>query len=127
MNSVVHFEIPADDLERAKKFYADVFGWQVSDFGGTYMVTTTQIDPQTQIPLNPGAINGDIFKREENVKHPTVVIKVPSIEEHMKMIEASGGKPGEGKVEIPDVGYYAYFTDPEGNRIGLWEDMPKKE
>lgn len=125
MNKVVHFEIPADDPERAKKFYADVFGWQVSDFGGTYMVTATPMDLQTQQPLEPGSINGDIFKRDEEVKHPTIVINVPSIEEHYTMIEANGGKPGKPKVEIPDMGYYGYFTDSEGNTIGLWEDLKK--
>ena len=126
MNRVVHFEIPADDMDRAKKFYGEVFGWQIMPYDNdTVMVATTESSEQMQ-PKEVGAINGDISKRSEDFKHPTVVIDVESIEEHGKKIEAAGGKSLGPKQEIPNMGFYAYFQDPEGNVLGLWE-TPKAE
>lgn len=62
MRKVVHFEIPADDLERAKSFYGSIFGWDLQTMpmpGGDYtIVKTTPVDEQTQMPTEPGAING---------------------------------------------------------------------
>ena len=60
MRKVVHFEIPADDLDRAKNFYSSVFGWKLDTMpmpgGGEYTsVVTTAVDEQTQMPTEPGA------------------------------------------------------------------------
>lgn len=124
MNKVVHFEIPADDLERAKKFYADVFGWNIVPFDNeTVMVATTDSDEQTMAPKEPGAINGDISRRIPTFQHPVVVMDVPSIDEHMEKIEAAGGKKIGEKAEIPQMGWYQYFEDPEGNVLGVWENL----
>ncbi len=61
MDKVVHFEIPVDDLDRAKSFYGSVFGWQLqtmSDMNDYTIAMTTAVDQQTQSPTEPGAING---------------------------------------------------------------------
>ncbi len=124
MNKVVHFELPTDDLDRAKKFYESVFGWKMDAMGGdVVLVTTTESDEKG--PKEPGAINGDIYKRTEKAPHPLVVLDVESIEEHARKIEAAGGKATGEKTEIPGMGYYGYFTDPEGNVLGLWEIIKK--
>ena len=70
MPKVVHFEIPADDLDRAKNFYSSVFGWKLETTpmpgGGEYTsVMTTPVDEQTQLPTEPGAINGGMMQRDE--------------------------------------------------------------
>ena len=69
MSKVVHFEIPTDDLERAKTFYGSVFGWELQTVpmneGEYTSVITTDVDEQTQQPTEPGAINGGMFVRGE--------------------------------------------------------------
>jgi predicted enzyme related to lactoylglutathione lyase len=57
--------------------------------------------------------------------NPIIVISVPSIDEHIPKIEAAGGKLVVPKGEVPEMGYYAYFKDSEGNLMGLWEDIKK--
>lgn len=127
MNSVVHFEVPADDLERAKKFYGDVFGWQLmqmgDDMGKYVMVTTTESDQEG--PKTPGAINGGIMQRDEKKKAPIIVIDVPNIDEHLVKLEAAGGKIIDPKMDVGGMGLLAYVTDTEGNLIGVWQDLPK--
>ena len=125
MNKVVHFEIPFDDQTRAKQFYQKVFGWHIEDIPAmNYMVATTAaVDPKTHIPLEAGAINGGLIKRDLTAKTPVLVISVDSIDEHLKLIEKAGGKLVEPKVEIGGMGCYARASDSEGNVIGLWESI----
>ena len=130
MNKVSHFEIPADDKERAKKFYASVFGWQITDWpmGGGVMYSgarTVATDETTFIPKEPGAINGAIVERSKETPTPILTMSVDSVDEYLKKVEAGGGKAMSVKGEVPDMGYYAYVQDSEGNMIGLWEDKKK--
>lgn len=128
MPAVVHFEIPADDLDRARSFYGSVFGWQMETMpmsGGEYTaIYTVPVDPQTQLPTEPGAINGGLVQREERTPAPVVTIDVPAIDAALAQVEASGGSVVTPRTEIPGMGAYAYFTDPEGNVVGLWETTP---
>lgn len=124
MNKVVHFEIPADDMDRAKKFYSEVFGWQTSDYEGSVMVTTGPVD-EKGMPKDPAYINGDLYKRTDKNPHPSVVMLVDSIDEHLQKIEAAGGKTVSPKEEIKGMGFYAAFKDSEGNVLGIWEN-PKE-
>jgi uncharacterized protein len=128
MGKVVHFEIPADDVERAKNFYASVFGWelQTTPMGeGEYTsVRTTAVDEQTQIPTEPGAINGGMMQRTESVSSPVITIDVDGIDDALKQIEDKGGSTVTPRTPIPGMGAFAYFTDPEGNVLGLWETTP---
>ncbi len=130
MDSLVHFEIPADDLDRAKKFYSSIFGWKLDDWnmpdGSVYVgAHTTPIDEKTRMPLKPGAINGAIVQRDAALKAPVFAIDVPSIDDYIGKIEKSGGTVVRPKVEIMGMGYYAYVSDTEGNTIGLWENLKK--
>lgn len=129
MDPIVHFEIPVDDIARAKKFYA-LFGWNLQDWpmpdGSTYVgVHTTPIDEKTRMPLKPGAINGGMMLRSDETPGPIFAISVASIDDYVKKIEQSGGKVVRPKVSIEGMGYYAYASDTEGNVIGLWEDLKK--
>ncbi len=124
MNSVVHFEVPVDDLDRAKKFYSQVFGWQLQDIPdmGYVIVRTTPTD-ENQMPQTPGAINGGMMKRSDKVKGPVITIDVPNIDEYLKTIEEAGGKVVTPKIAVGDMGFSAYVQDTEGNVIGVWQSM----
>ncbi len=123
---VVHFEIPYDDGDRARSFYATAFGWQlmpVPDMDYT-IVMTGPTDQETG-PTEPGFINGGMFERSEQFpgKAPNIVIDVPSIDDALRQVEAAGGKTVTERMAVGDMGFTGYFTDPEGNLIGLWETV----
>ena len=128
MRKVVHFEIPAEDLDRAKNFYGSIFGWQLQTMpmpGGEYtIVRTTPVDEQTQLPTEPGAINGGMMQRDQRTPTPVITIDVEAIDDTLKDIEASGGSTVTPRTPIPGMGAFAYFKDPEGNVMGLWESTP---
>jgi uncharacterized protein len=127
MGKVVHFEIPADDLDRAKGFYGSVFGWDLATTsmpgGGDYTsVVTTPVDQATARPTEPGAINGGMFARSEQLpSSPVITIDVDAIDETLRAVEAAGGETVAPRTAIPGMGAFAYFKDPEGNVLGLWE------
>lgn len=120
---VSHFEIPADDMDRARKFYSKVFGWEISAYSPEYfMAGTTEVDKNRMV-IKHGEINGGIQKRGPRAKNPTVVLMTDSIEQSLKDVVAAGGKTAIAKEPIGDMGFYAQFDDSEGNRIGLFETM----
>lgn len=125
MGKVVHFEIPAEDLSRAKDFYGSVFGWDLQTMpmpGGEYtIVMTTPVDEQTRMPTEPGAINGGMMQRDERTPSPVITIDVEAIDDALKEVEARGGSTVTPRTTIPGMGAFAYFKDPEGNVLGLWE------
>ncbi|MBI5272791.1 MAG: VOC family protein [Chlamydiia bacterium] len=123
MDKVVHFEIPVDDMKRAKKFY-EIFNWQMQDIEGMdYVgVRTVHVD-DNRMPKEAGAINGGMMQRTAQVTAPVVAIHVSSVDEYLKKVLKAGGKMVMPKMEIPGMGYYAYISDTEGNVVGLWETM----
>lgn len=125
----MHFEIPADDLARADKFYQDVFGWKIMNMpmpGGEYHVATTVEVDEKHMPKEAGAINGGIMKRSKPGEAPVIVVSVENLDEHLKKIESAGGKVVMPKMQVADMGVYARVTDTEGNTIGVWQDLPRK-
>ena len=129
MGKVVHFEIPADDVDRAKNFYGSVFGWelQTMPMGESEYTTvrTTAVDEQTQMPTEPGAINGGMMQRDERITtSPVITIDVDGIDDSLKQIEDKGGSTVVPRTAIPGMGAFAYFKDSEGNVMGLWETTP---
>lgn len=129
MNKIVHFEIPVDDIERAKDFYS-IFGWQMEKYpmpdGSEYIgIRTVEVDETTHMPKEAGAINGGMMKRSDVVKAPVLAVMVDSVDEALKKVEVAGGKMVMPKVEIGGMGYYAYVSDTEGNVVGLWENIKK--
>lgn len=126
MGGVVHFEIPADDQERAKKFYQQALGWRIEPVPGMdyNMVITTPMDEATGQPTTAGAINGGMMAREEKIANPVITVDVPDIDATLKTVEELGGSVVMPKNEIPGMGCFAYFKDPEDNVMGLWENLP---
>lgn len=121
MPRVIHFEFPADDPERAVKFYEQVFGWQISNWGGPvdYWLAATGPDDQ------PG-INGAIARRQ-NLKAVCNTIDVPSVDDYLQRVVAAGGQAITPKMSIPGVGYMAYCTDTEGTVFGIMQSDPSAQ
>jgi predicted enzyme related to lactoylglutathione lyase len=120
---VVHFEMPADDLDRAQGFYQEAFGWQVNPIPqlNYSLVSTTPVDDQGQ-PTEPGAINGGMLRRGSPVTSPVITVEVDDIDRALMKIEELGGKTMVGRQAVADMGFSAYFADSEGNVVGLWEN-----
>src|SRR5437870_5488394 len=120
MNPVVHFEMPASNRKRMAEFYTKSFGWKTEMLGeemGNYVLaTTTEVDPNGR-PKEPGAINGGFYQRTDDkpAQYPSVVIAVDDIKQAMKRVADAGGKVLGDPMEIPGVGLYVSFFDPEEN------------
>lgn len=121
MYPVVHFEIPVDDIDRARGFYTEVFEWDVEEMPMGDGIYTSVITAQGD--GGSGGINGAIIDRDEILVDPIITIEVPLIEAHLERVEAAGGSTAVPIGEIPHTGRYAYFTDTEGNVLGLWESI----
>jgi predicted enzyme related to lactoylglutathione lyase len=117
MPRVVHFEIPADEPERAVEFYSKVFDWKTQKWEGAedYWVLTTGNGSQ------PG-IDGGLMKRTSQYPNPVNSIAVPSVDDYINKVTSAGGQVLTSKITIPGVGYIAYFKDTEGNTFGLFQD-----
>ncbi len=115
MPKVVHFEIPADDVQRAKKFYSTVFGWKVEKWEGPQDYWLIETGPKEQ----PG-INGGMYKRQAQGGYVNTV-DVPSLEEAIGMVTRAGGKIVLPRTTAPGVGYFASCLDTEGNVFSIME------
>ncbi len=124
MNRVVHFEIQADDLERAAKFYRDVFGWNIEQWPGMdqpYMVIMTAEKDSKE----PG-INGGLLKRpaktppkEHGTNAYVCTIEVENFDEIAQKIESAGGIVAMPKFALAGMAWQGYFLDTEGNTFGV--------
>lgn len=123
MDGVVHFEIPALDMERAKKFYKESFGWNIVDVPNMdYTLANTAQTDQNGMIEEKGKINGGIVRRElSNTNSIVIVINVSNIDESIKRALEKGAKLARDKQNIPNVGIYAAIVDTEGNMIGLMQ------
>jgi predicted enzyme related to lactoylglutathione lyase len=119
---VLHFELPFDDAERAKTFYREAFGWTVNDVPQMDYTLVSTAPSGDRGPLEPGAINGGMTQRGGPISAPVVVIGVDDIDEALATVERLGGKGVQGRNAVGDMGFSAYFADPEGNVIGLWQN-----
>jgi predicted enzyme related to lactoylglutathione lyase len=124
MNRVVHFEINAENIERASKFYRDVFGWKIEPWGPPeygYMHV------QTGDASEPG-IDGGIWKGEgsrppfgSRLNAFNCSIEVANIDETLRKVLDAGGSVTKEKAQIPGVGWLAMCTDIEGNSFGVMQ------
>lgn len=118
---VVHFEIPYDDGDRARGFYRDAFGWDLQTWGeGDYTLVMTGPTGESGA-TEPGFINGGMMQREAPYSSPVLVIEVDDIDAALATVERLGGSTAMAKQAVGDMGWSAYFTDPEGNLMGLFQ------
>ena len=130
MSTIVHFEIPSDDVERAKKFYSDLFGWKIEKWAGTvdrqltsaatgqpmeYWMVTTIDDKGNK------ALGGGMMKRVQPGQQITNYINVRSVDEYSEKVEKLGGRVVAPKHAVPGMGYFAICLDTENNCFAIWE------
>jgi predicted enzyme related to lactoylglutathione lyase len=119
---VVHFEVPFDDADRARGFYRDVFDWQIQPLPEmSYNMVSTGPVSDEGMPTEPGFIGGGMTQRQAPVTKPVIVLAVDDIDATMVDVEKHGGGAVGEKLTVGDMGFAAYFTDSEGNLMGLWQ------
>jgi predicted enzyme related to lactoylglutathione lyase len=117
MPTIVHFEIPAQDVQRAKKFYEGLFGWKIERMPGPtdyWMISTTS-------GQGGKGVDGGLMPKQHPEHRPTNYIDVPSVDEYAAKVEQLGGKVVVPKMPVPGFGYFVVCVDTEGNCLGLWE------
>lgn len=113
---ITHIEFPADDVERAKRFYAAVAGWEFGEMEGF---------PDYWFFRTSEGSGGGLGKRGESVGDAVrVYITVDGLEAAVAAAEANGGSVLTPPADVPGQGRYAVVRDPEGSEIGLWENLP---
>jgi predicted enzyme related to lactoylglutathione lyase len=115
MPRVNHFDLSAEDPDRAMKFYKEVFGWEFVKWDGPmdYWMFSTREEGS--------GIDGGLSRKSEMSPPVYLTIEVPAIDDFIVRLEANGGKILRGKMAIPGVGWFAMFQDTEGNAFGLME------
>ena len=124
-HTIVHFEIPAQNVEKLRKFYSNVFGWKIEKAQGPieyWLIETVPVDEQMRT-LRPG-VNGGIYKKERAELKPVNYFSVESIDEYEKQITKQGGRIVSSKQEVMGVGWIAVAVDPEGNQFAVLQ--PKR-
>ena len=120
---VTHFEIPADDVERARAFYREAFGWRINPIPDmNYTLVSTTETNEDGSPREPGGINGGMMTRGGVFTAPVITIETEDIDDSLLTVEKLGGAVAMPKMAVGDMGFTAYFTDTEGNVIGLWQN-----
>lgn len=114
LNTPCFFEIPADDLEGLVKFYTEMFGWKIERVPGGFRYY--------HVDMGKESIKGGITARQD-ANHTTVnYVAVESIEGAIQKAVGLGAKAVVDKAAVPGAGWYAVVLDPQGNRLGFWQD-----
>ncbi len=121
INEIAHFEIPARDPERLRKFYTEVFGWKFKNSAAKNMQYWTIRTGTKHLP----GVNGGMYKRGSKKQTLVNYISTPDLEASMAEVERSGGHITVGRKETLGHGSTAIGTDPEGNAIGLFESADR--
>jgi hypothetical protein len=119
MGRVVHFEIAAEDVARARKFY-EIFGWEATDAsmpGMEYWLMKTGDDDK--------GIDGAISPRSEGSQPVLNTIAVDDLDAMISKVKAAGGKIEGEKMPIPGIGDYVTAVDTEGNKFGMLKPAPR--
>lgn len=123
-HTIVHFEIPADNVEKLRKFYSELFGWKIEKTEGPmdyWVIETVPVD-EKMTPVRPG-VNGGMYKREGPESIPVNYISVESIDDYIRKINGLGGKIIQPKLEVTNVGWVAIALDPEGNPFAMLQPL----
>jgi uncharacterized protein len=119
MGRVSHFEITADDPERAAAFYRKAFGWEITDWGGPFKYLLATTGPKDQV-----GIDGAIMARSDTKQAVINTISVETWESGAKAVSEAGGTVLQDKTPVPGQGYFAYCKDTEGNVFGIFQADP---
>ncbi|MFB3763930.1 MAG: VOC family protein [Methanotrichaceae archaeon] len=111
------FEIPADDLQRARKFYSELFGWSIEESKASSLNDRLIIKTG-----NGNAISGSLTKRQRPGQTIVNYIDVSSTDRYIVKIQHLGGKVLVPKTAVPGMGYFVVCEDTEENAFGIWEN-----
>jgi hypothetical protein len=119
MPRVVHFEIHADEPERAIRFYHSVFGWEFTGWGEPFEYWLVKTGDSGQ----PG-IDGGLIRRKLSIDGAAVIafvctVAVSDLDRYLMRVTTSGGQVTVPKMAIQGVGWLAYCKDTEGNIFGM--------
>jgi uncharacterized protein len=131
-HTIVHFEIPADQPERAVKFYRELFGWEINKWessndereGFEYWLVRTVPTDDRGMPIRPG-VNGGLMRRMGRAQTVVNYISVPNVDECVRKAERLGAKVFMPKRPVPSMGWFAQLEDPEGNVFAVWQTDAK--
>ncbi|MEI2778358.1 MAG: VOC family protein [Tetrasphaera sp.] len=112
---ITHIDIPVTDNERAARFYSSLFGWQISAPPGF------EDYPMWRAPNQLSG--GGLAPRGDGFTQPRSYVEVDSIDDTLALVERGGGQVVMGKSPITDTSWWAIFTDPDGNTLGLYEGV----
>jgi len=141
MSNIFHFEIGVDDINRAKKFYENVFGWKIREFSRNSMFIfpkiKNDIGSKNEIS-NLTSIGIGVLNQRQNQEGISITISVANIDKSRKIIEENGGKILSPKIPAQGVGFFTICQDTEGNvfriieinplaDVLLWEDFSDKK
>ena len=117
MPTIVHFDVPVDDMERASRFYRELLDWKIEAAPGPmpYSFIATADDEGEE------GLGGGMGLREDPGQQITMYAGVSSVDEYAEKVEALGGKVVTPKMTVPGFGYLAVCVDTEGNTFGLWQ------
>ncbi len=118
---LAHFSINADDVDRARNFYSNVFGWGFEAYGppGFFMVSF----PASSTVPALGSLQGRrALIADTRMNGFECTIAVDDVEETSRRIEANGGKVIMVRTTLPGVGHLIFFQDPEGNIVGAMQE-----
>jgi predicted enzyme related to lactoylglutathione lyase len=123
MPRVIHFEVHAENPDRAVMFYSTVLGWHFTKWNGPVDYWLIK----TGAPEQPG-IDGGLVRRHgarpleaQAVNSFVCTVDVPNLDEYVAKATAHGGTIALPKMPIPNVGWLAYVKDTEGNILGLMQ------
>ncbi len=114
-SSIVWFEIPADNPERAKKFYGKLFNWKINKFPGMTDYWHIDTGGGDQTP------DGGMMVRKHPQQPITNYVLVPSVDKSAVQVEKLGGTICMDKTAVPQMGYFVICQDTENNMFALWE------
>ena len=124
-HTVVHFEIPADQPERAAEFYRELFGWKIDHMEGPmdYWLVNTVATGADGRPTEQG-VNGGLMRRMMPGQTPVNYISVENVDQFSRKAESLGAKVVVPKMPVPGMGWFAQLTDTEGNIFAIWQHDP---
>lgn len=114
INTICFFELPVDDFDTAQKFYGELFNWTFEKIPGQFRYY--------RIGMGSDAVKGGMTARQDKQHTPVNYVKVESVEASLKKAEKLGAQVAVPRRPVPGTGWFAVVLDPNGNRIGLWQE-----
>jgi uncharacterized protein len=108
---LTHFEIRADDAERAQNFWSSLLGWQFNTMPGEFPYSMADTG---------GGLTAGLYESDSADRGLVVYFDVDDLDAALDQVRELGGKPGE-RGPVPEIGWFAHCVDTEGNPFGLFE------